>query len=236
MQLRLAVLLALAACGSPRAKPAAAAEAAAPAGDPNPGCSCERLNAPVEVPGQADELARWERVATQLATLETAIGDLFPRSIPCTASAREQIEQLVAAHAAALSENSVLNDETCDHFSRWRFVRWPDRGASMRLVEAMRAGCVGLDGPSLEPLNQLLITRGCTTTSLLTDEENGGRDQRPDERAQRDHVGERDPGAITHQRATTCAASAATATDDSETSVAMATNAANSRSRARLLR
>nr|MBA3503936.1 hypothetical protein [Deltaproteobacteria bacterium] len=62
-------------------------------------------------------------------------------------------------------ENRALN-ASCDHFARWRFARETDKAASETIVSAMRGACLLLDRASLDVLNPLNITRGCTTTSV----------------------------------------------------------------------
>ena len=159
----LTMLVGLVACGSPRTKRAAPDPVVED--DPNRGCSCERLNAPIEVPAEATALARWERAAAQLATLEHAIAERLPPRVRCAEVVADDITPLLAAHAEAIRENAALNDATCDHFTRWRFARWPDHTASEAIMSALRGGCLSIDGTSREQLDELIITRGCTTVS-----------------------------------------------------------------------
>ncbi len=164
------VVVTLAACGSPPSRPATPAKPRPPeptaADDFLRGCTCERLNAPVQVPSEPATIARWERAATELATLERAIADLFPAKVKCTAAINEQLAQLFTTHANVLGESRALNDTSCDHFARWRFARETDKAASGTIVSAMRGACLLLDRASLDVLNPLNITRGCTTTSM----------------------------------------------------------------------
>jgi hypothetical protein len=239
MQLvRIVVLaLVLVACGSPPKPAKPGASEPAPVDDFFRGCTCERLNAAVQIPSPPVELARWERVAAELRTLERAIVDLFPAKVKCTAAINDQLAQLFSTHANAISESRALNDATCAHFARWRFER-TDKRLSETILSAMRGECLLLERASLDVLNALSITRGCTTVSgdrERMDDERRGSDERHHERSDRDGVNDHAQRPVTHQRDAICAASAATATDDkTDDRARSATNAANRKSRAAL--
>jgi hypothetical protein len=144
------------ACGPAAAAPEATTPA--PGDDHWRGCSCDQLNAQVEVPAAPDELARRERAAVRLASVEEQLAGVL-RAEVCAPGAAQAVADILDQRQDALRENRRLDDASCDHVGRCRFER-PDRPSLDRLTEAWRS-CLDLAAHTEEQLAGLLSVRGC---------------------------------------------------------------------------
>lgn len=162
------IVLVLAACRSTAPAPTTRPTTTPPpARTPTPegeaflaGCTCEQLNAPLAVPTDASERARWDRARVALDTVFAELAPLFPGGT-CGPTTAGDVARVIEAHAAAIREVRALDAASCDHFTRWHIER--SGRAGMQITEALRGGCE-LSRESNEQLSALLVTRGCTVT------------------------------------------------------------------------
>ena len=123
-------------------------------------CSCEQLEAPVEVPADRE---RWERAAIEIDALVAGLVPLFPNGT-CAPTINDEVARVRAAHAFAVRENRALATASCEGFTRWRTMH-TDGAAAEVLLRAVRGACVHLSDASAELLLSLHVTRSCTRFS-----------------------------------------------------------------------
>ena len=124
-------------------------------------CSCEQIEAPVEV--TTDDRARWERAAREIDALVADLAALFPNGT-CAATINADVAHVLAAHLYAVRENRALDQASCDVFTRWRTAR-SDGSVEEPILRAVRGACLHLSDASGAQLALLLVTRSCTMFS-----------------------------------------------------------------------